>query len=282
MKINHVGLPYIFSTMKQKLLWSWFAGIFLLSFGLHAQTRYEDVVYLKNGSVIHGIIIEQVPNESIKIKTSDRNVFVYRMEEIAKIAREEIPGRRKIREPLTRDNIKKKGYSNITEVSIGRDVLDNGSNEAVTGSQNGTAIPSICVQTINGYQFSPYISLGLGLGLHTYTELAFVPLFADIHFYFQDGPMSLYFSFDGGYSFSANEVYGIYNSRKYFGGVFYSPALGVRMYTRKSKALGFSLGYQQQQARNYNYSYGKYYYTTTIKGYNSTIGYLMTKVSFIF
>ena len=37
---------------------------------------YEDVVYLKNGSIIHGTIIEQVLNQSIKIKTKDGNIFV--------------------------------------------------------------------------------------------------------------------------------------------------------------------------------------------------------------
>ena len=30
-----------------------------------AQGNYQDVVYLKNGSIIRGIIIEQVPNVSI-------------------------------------------------------------------------------------------------------------------------------------------------------------------------------------------------------------------------
>ncbi len=47
------------------------------------------VVYLKNGSIIHGIIIEQVPNVSIKIK-SGPNVFFYKMEEIEKFTKEEV------------------------------------------------------------------------------------------------------------------------------------------------------------------------------------------------
>jgi hypothetical protein len=52
--------------------------------------QYEDVVYLRNGSEIHGIIIEQVPSESIKIKTKDGSTFVYKMEEIEKMTKEEI------------------------------------------------------------------------------------------------------------------------------------------------------------------------------------------------
>ena len=47
-----------------------------------------DVVYLKIGSIIRGIIIEQIPNESIKIQTFDKNVFVYKMDEILKFTKE--------------------------------------------------------------------------------------------------------------------------------------------------------------------------------------------------
>lgn len=50
--------------------------------------EYQDVVYLKNGSIIRGMIIEQIPNKSIKIQTKDGNVFVYEMDEIEKITKE--------------------------------------------------------------------------------------------------------------------------------------------------------------------------------------------------
>ena len=49
--------------------------------------QYEDVVYLKNGSIIRGIIIEQAPNRHIKIQ-SGQNVFVYQMDEIDKMTKE--------------------------------------------------------------------------------------------------------------------------------------------------------------------------------------------------
>lgn len=55
-----------------------------------AQSQYEDVVYLKNGSIIRGFIIEQTPNESIKIKTAENNIFVYKMDEIQKMSKEEL------------------------------------------------------------------------------------------------------------------------------------------------------------------------------------------------
>jgi nitrogen regulatory protein PII len=47
-----------------------------------------DVVYLKNGGILVGNIIEQIPNESLKIQTKDGSVFVYSMSDIARIAKE--------------------------------------------------------------------------------------------------------------------------------------------------------------------------------------------------
>ncbi len=52
--------------------------------------NYKEVVHLKNGSVIKGVIIEQVPNESLKIQTADGSLFVYKMSEVAKITKEEV------------------------------------------------------------------------------------------------------------------------------------------------------------------------------------------------
>ena len=54
------------------------------------QSNYQDVVYLKNGSIIRGVIIEQVPNESIKIETVGGNVFAYKLVEVEKLTKEVI------------------------------------------------------------------------------------------------------------------------------------------------------------------------------------------------
>ena len=72
-----------------------FVALFMLitaiSFSVRAQNaNMEDVVYLKNGSIVHGTIIEQIPNESLKIKTKDGNVFVYKITDVDKMTKEEI------------------------------------------------------------------------------------------------------------------------------------------------------------------------------------------------
>ena len=53
-----------------------------------AQNNMKDVVYLKNGGVVRGIIVEQVPGVSIKIQTADGNIFVYKIEEVERMTKE--------------------------------------------------------------------------------------------------------------------------------------------------------------------------------------------------
>lgn len=61
-------------------------------FSSYAQSsNYEDVVYLKNGSIYRGMIIEQVPNKSLKIQSQDRNVFAVELSDVEKITKEEKP-----------------------------------------------------------------------------------------------------------------------------------------------------------------------------------------------
>lgn len=51
-------------------------------------TDQVDVVTLKNGSIIKGTIIEQVPGESLKIETADGSLFVFKMAEVERISKE--------------------------------------------------------------------------------------------------------------------------------------------------------------------------------------------------
>ena len=60
----------------------------LLASNLYAQEKMEDVVYLKNGSIIRGTIVEQIFNVSIRIKTKDGSVYVYKADEVEKVTKE--------------------------------------------------------------------------------------------------------------------------------------------------------------------------------------------------
>ena len=64
-------------------------AITLIPFLSTGQTTNEDVVYLKNGKVVRGVIIDQVANQSLKIKTSDNKILTFKINEIEKISKPE-------------------------------------------------------------------------------------------------------------------------------------------------------------------------------------------------
>lgn len=61
--------------------------VFMFATVTYSQT-YKDVVYLKNGSIIKGIIIEEVPGKTLKIQTTDGSVFVYNFDDVEKMTKE--------------------------------------------------------------------------------------------------------------------------------------------------------------------------------------------------
>ena len=133
---------------KHVLLIILFVGI-LSPINTFAQ-RLEDVVHLNNGSEIRGVIVEQIPNESIKIQTRDGNVLSYSIGEIERMTKER--GRR--RNPVARELRSfnnPKGYMGMIEVGGGIGV----------GDYPATRISA---SMINGYRFSPHFAVGVGIG----------------------------------------------------------------------------------------------------------------------
>ena len=56
----------------------------------------DDVVYLKNGGIVRGTVIEQVTGKSLKIRRFDGKVFRYKMNEIDKMSKETVIGTRTV------------------------------------------------------------------------------------------------------------------------------------------------------------------------------------------
>ena len=78
--------------MKSCLFATIVTALLLVSpFILSGQNYTDDVVCLKNGTIIHGMILEQIPNQSIKIQTKENSILVFKMEEIEKLTKESAP-----------------------------------------------------------------------------------------------------------------------------------------------------------------------------------------------
>ena len=102
---------------------------------LLAQNRVEDVIYLKNGSVIKGQIIEQKIGEYVKIESYGGNVWVLETKTIDRIVKVDAIKVKK------QGIIKKTGYFNISEAGV------------LAGKNDLGNKYSLSVLVTNGYKF---------------------------------------------------------------------------------------------------------------------------------
>lgn len=127
---------------------------FFILIGIYVNAQQlEDVVHLTNGSIYRGVIIEQVPNESLKIQIMGGSIIAVTMKEVVKLTKEsqyrasgvqlaaKEPKAPREKVPF---EIRKKGYFFQGQIMI----------ESMQGG----------LRIINGYKFGRFGHLGIGVG----------------------------------------------------------------------------------------------------------------------
>jgi len=184
--------------------------------------EYHDVVYLQNGSIVKGMIVEQVPNQQLKIQSGD-NTFVYSFDEIEKISK-----------GLKRDlKGQQNGIYGLTEVGVG---LGFGDFDA----------HSLKLNAIAAYRINPYFSAGIGTGIRYYFQKGyglsrnpFLPVLGDFRMNFIQNHISPYVALTGGYSFDLVEGFEPF-------GLMLNPSVGVSVQVTNRLLMNFGLGYDIQ------------------------------------
>ena len=240
----------------KKLLFT--LGLFMSSLTFAVAQNLTEVVYLKNGSVIRGTVIEQVPNESIKIQTSDGSIFSYLMDEVLKITKENVaapassskkPLFQKTEKQWNNDYAPKQGYAGFVDVGGGFGV----------GDYAGAYVEAT---TSHGYQIIPYLFVGAGAGFHYDFdwESISIPIFADIRYTALDNNISPIVGIKIGYSVLDLE------------GVYFNPSIGCRFGLSNGFAMNVTFNYQMQKADFYYSSYS----------FKETLGNIGFKIGFEF
>ena len=95
--------------------------------------------------------------------------------------------------------------------------------------------------TIHGYQFNPYLFLGMGVGVNYYLHNSdgVVPIFANVKGTFLKGNITPFLDMRLGYSVGDVE------------GVYVNPSLGCRFGVGKRTGINISLGYTLQRSEPY-------------------------------
>lgn len=297
-----------------------FALLLFASLATFSQNNLEEVVYLKNGSIIRGVIIEQIPGTSLKIQTKDRNVFSFQISEIEKITKEPLPTEQPIkkqRQKFSIDSVRTKGYCGIYEFGglfgfagnrAPNDKYFLGDSRNHGYFKYSQAFFSF--KTMQGYQLSSKLYLGGGVGgdirggQTSYAgnwQEGMVPIFFEVRATLKRKRVAPIISQQTGYAFAFT-----HNSRSgwnyttwaetFPGGVHSETKVGFKVLIDKRAAFSFSVGYRMQHlARKYymnNIVFGNQYVwgsfddekstTTTPYWVHSFLHFVSVKTGFSF
>ncbi len=227
-----------------------FVVMLLASLSSKAQ-NYVDVIYTKNGSIVKGVIIETIPNASYKIKTADGNLFVFKIEEIDKIEKQEVSVQKRKAEPALS---KQSGFSSIEET--GASLILN----------ETTNTPLFALHSINGYLFNPHLFAGVGVGIEADEITAVIPIYAECRAYVSKGKVSPYFAAGGGYGLM------YINQGQNKGGPMGHILTGLKVVLSAKAAFNVSAGFRLFQFQQTGLVYNKVLtkYTPAEVTYNSS------------
>jgi len=206
--------------------------------GLTAHTQSTtDILYLQNGSIIKGKIIEKT-NDTTKIETCCGSIFAYTSVEIdrTEILNDPLPG-----------YLKSSGYFNYTSMGL---LLGSGSNDY-------QGILSILME--HNYQLNQYFAFGAVIGIEIFNETVapvgintkgILPL---------KGKSNLFINLSSGYSIpiedAAETAYLEFLETK--GGVFANSEIGIIVPSKSNINFFVALGYRYNEL---NYTREDWYY----------------------
>lgn len=204
--------------------------IIALSLGLcifaQAQRKTQDVLYLKNGSVIRGSLQEMSSTGKISIQTADKSLWVYEQDEILRMAKEDVAG----------FTMPEKGYFIIADLG-----LFAGRNDFYTRLN-----PSLHV--VNGYQFNKRWMAGIGIGLDRFEYRGYAPLFGEGRFLVLNKQTSPVLSARAGWAIPTYNEF-VNGERLYKGGLSLGGSIGITRYIGSKTGIQASVGYNYQETK---------------------------------
>ena len=117
----------------------------------------QDVVYLKNGSVVYGSVIETIPNETVKIQAEDGLVYVYQLADVDRIVHDSTysPVERfyepQVLEPAVREDYLQRGFRGIADLGLHAGLVND-----LDNAQFSAAVTL-------GYQANRFFFIGAGI-----------------------------------------------------------------------------------------------------------------------
>jgi len=185
-----------------------------------AQSR-EDVIHLKNGSILKGKVLEIVPGVRTSIEIVGHNVLVFPDSVIQMIL-------------LNQKILTKEKENMASPVEMAASVNFYG------GSENSGGF-----LFVTSYRFPFRMSTGAGIGIEWFNHQQ-IPFLADVRYCFLKGSWSPFIYAQGGYAVPLSQD-GDDSWTEYHGGPLAAVGAGMRFNFSKHNALVFNVGYRYQK-----------------------------------
>jgi hypothetical protein len=226
-----------------------------------AQSKNQDAVYLKNGSIIRGKILETLVGKSVRIETIGRNVLVLSEGDIERVAMDEpVPS-------SENNNADHSGYQALADIGF------------LGGSDN-----NLSLLLTNSWQFKNRLSVGAGFGVEKFSYQV-LPVYADVRYTILKGSLSPFVYMQGGYAFplGSSAEGNSYQETDLKGGGMLNPGIGLRYNFSNRNAFVFSIGWRYQELRK-TWKYTYWYYSADDQSYEGIDFYrrIAIRIGFIF
>lgn len=224
--------------------------LFFLSIGLSQAQHMEDVVYLKDGSVLRG---EFITSDSLsptpRIRIMGGNVVPFTMGNVYRIDKEPIQKERIKRVRVIEKPIfdyREKGYYNLTQIGL---MVGQVTNPWWWGNaaQN---VMHFNFQTINGYRFHRLLAAGGGVGISIFPRGMVAPVFLDLRSDLLQLPITPHAYVNAGYGiplYPNPEDDGWRTDIRISGGYMFDVGFGVKINSPSGIAYTLTGGIKAQQ-----------------------------------
>ncbi len=236
---------------------------------LSAQPVFEDVIYFTNGSIVRGKVLKN-QDDSVKIETYGRNVFVYNNKEINKIVKEEITVS-EIKQIKRRLPDNQKGMYSYSTLGL------------LIGNSKSEDAQTFSFMTSAGYQFNNFAGLGLGLGIEK-LQTEIVPFFFSYKTNLSKKENSSFLQFNLGYSVPLSKEKDQNQNNidyKYEGGINVGLDFGIHSFRTQNRAFVISAGYRYQHVKEISKS-SYYMNSTSTTTYSYEFNRIAVKIGFMF
>jgi len=229
-----------------------------------AQENVQDVVYLKNGSILHGTITDIKVNESITLISNCNDTWIIKQSDIDRIEKEEV-AKSKTTESF---EYKRKGFYSNINVNF------------LFGGELESPFPPLSLTFVNGYQFDFGLAVGAGIGLELINE-TYMPVVADLRYTFRNSKVSHFIYVQGGYAVSLGtpdpydyDYYDFYESDlESKGGFIINPGIGFKINLNEKNAFSFGIGYKYMEVNHTYKEFNGQNIDRTIKYNRITLGF---------